>query len=122
MPAGRPTKYKPEFCQTVIDCGKDGMSKTEMAVECGVSWSTFHDWMDAHPEFRDAVKDAARQSQAWWERNGRLATFGQVDGFNATSYIFQMKNRFPDDWRDKQERELSGGLSINVVDGYPDPE
>jgi len=47
-------------------------------------------------------------SQGWWESKGREATFGGVPNFNATSFIFNMKNRFPADWRDKQDHELTG--------------
>ena len=49
-----------------------------------------------------------RASEAWWERQGRLATFGHIEGFNATSYIFQMKNRFRADCRDRHDHEVSG--------------
>lgn len=103
MAAGRPSDYDPAFCERVIDLGKEGASKAEMAAELGVVRQTLDNWCDAHPEFLDAVKEALGYSQAWWEKQGRLATFGGADGFNATSYIFNMKNRFPSDWRDKQE-------------------
>jgi hypothetical protein len=36
-------------------------------------------------------------------------------GFNATSYIFNMKNRFPSDWRDRQDVDVTsngGPLTI----------
>jgi hypothetical protein len=108
MAGGRPTKYKREMCATVIECGKEGMGKAEMACELGIHHSTFAAWQEKHPEFSEAVKEALLNSQAWWERNGRVATFGGVEGFNATSYIFQMKNRFPLDWRDKREHEHAG--------------
>lgn len=106
-PGGRPTKYRPEFCDTVIACGKEGMGLAEMAAELGIHYTTFLAWQDEKPEFSNAVKEARRQSQAWWERQGRLATFGGVDGFNATSYIFQMKNRFREDWADRREMDHS---------------
>lgn len=113
MRAGRPTTYDPAYCEKVVELGMQGASKHEMAAELGCGWTTFHRWQDAHEEFRDAVKEAERFSQAWWERKGRVATFGEVPGFNATSFIFNMKNRFPDDWRDKQEQEHTGKL-VNV--------
>lgn len=103
MPAGRPTKYKPEFCETVIECGEQGMGRAEMARELGIDRATLADWVSSKPEFSRAVKEALDASQAWWERKGRSATFGGEDGFNATSFIFNMKNRFPEDWRDKHE-------------------
>lgn len=114
MAGGRPTKYKPEMCETVIECGKEGMSKCEMALQLGIRYSTFNAWEHEKPEFSEAVKEAERFSQAWWERVGRLATIGQVDGFNSTAFIFNMKNRFKEDWRDKHEVEQSGDLNVNV--------
>ena len=48
---------------------------------------------------------------------GRKASFGNLEGFNATAWIFNMKNRFGkmDDfderWSDKQEVEHSGSIS-----------
>lgn len=102
MAGGRPTKYKSEFCDAVIECGKQGFSKTEMAVSLGIAYSSFDLWSNEIPEFSDAVKEARRQSQAWWEAGGRKGTFGEIEGYNSTSYIFQMKNRFRDDWNDTQ--------------------
>lgn len=105
---GRPTKYDPTFCDKVIACGEEGDTLAAMAEACDVHRETLNDWIDEHPEFSDAVKRGLQKAQIWWEKKGRVATFGGVEGFNATSYIFQMKNRFKQDWRDKQETELTG--------------
>lgn len=105
---GRPTDYKPEFCAKVIALGREGASKAEMAHALGCTRQTMDNWAEAHPEFLDAVKEAVEIAQGWWESEGRKATFGGSPGFNATSYIFNMKNRFPADWRDKQDHELTG--------------
>lgn len=83
--------------------GHEGEGMAEAIVACDISRDTFYRWQDIHPEFSDAVKEFRRRSQSWWERKGREATFGEIPGFNSTSFIFNMKNRFPDDWRDKQE-------------------
>ena len=103
MPAGRPSKYKPEFCEQVIEYGKEGMSLHEMALELDICYDTLNEWRKEKPEFSDAVKKALTYSQGWWERLGRTAASGYVNNFNATAYIFNKKNRFPADWRDKQE-------------------
>ena len=112
MPAGQPTRYDPAFCDRIIEMGKYGASKAEMACELGICRKTFLNYENAHPEFLHAVNQAVEYSQAWWERNGRTATFGGVEGFNATSFIFNMKNRFPGDWKDKRETELSGTVEL----------
>lgn len=115
MPAGRPSKFKPEFCAKVLELGREGASKAEMALELDIAYSTFDVWQNENAEFSEAVKAAERLSQGWWEREGRRATFGAMPGFNATSYIFQMKNRFKEDWREKQEVEHSGGVRMVAV-------
>jgi hypothetical protein len=111
MPAGRPTKYKAEMCETVIKAGSQGMTLAEMADILDIDRSTLNDWCEKHEEFSRAVKAGLDKAQAWWERRGREATF-DAQGFSATSYIFQMKNRFKDDWRDKVEQEHSGGIAF----------
>lgn len=112
MPAGRPTKYKPEMCEAVIAAGEDGETLAGMAEAIDVDRSTLNEWVAKHPEFSRAVKRGLQKAQAWWERQGRVATFGGTDGFNATSFIFNMKNRFPEDWRDKQEIATSFSVTL----------
>ena len=108
---GRPSDYDAKFCETVIALGQEGASKAEMAAGCGVTKQTLDNWCEAHPEFFGAVKEAVAFSQAWWEKQGRIATFGGIEGFNATSFIFNMKNRFPDDWREKSEQTVNMNVS-----------
>lgn len=108
MPAGRPSKYDPAFCDTVIEAGANGDTLTAMAEACGVHRETLNDWMEIHPEFSASVKMGLQKAQAWWEQKGKVATFGEQPGFNATSFIFNMKNRFKDDWADVTKAELTG--------------
>ena len=102
------------MCERIIDLGREGAGQCEMAADLDIHYSTFLAWQTEKPEFSDAVKQAVRLSQAWWEREGRKGTFGEYKGFNATSYIFQMKNRFSDDWRDKQDVEHSGAIETTT--------
>lgn len=107
MAGGRPTKYDPVFCERVIEAGAEGKTLAEMADDLDIDRSTLNDWREQHPEFSRAVKRGLEKAQAWWEKNGRLATFGGFDGFNATSYIFQMKNRFSEEWKDRKDIDHS---------------
>lgn len=94
------TKYRPEMCDQIIELGKEGMSKLEMAVTLGIGRAGIDHYAKLHPQFSEALKQALDNSQAWWERQGRQITFAAGPMFNATSYIFQMKNRFREDWND----------------------
>lgn len=115
MPAGRPSKYDPSFCDQVIASGAEGKTLAEMADDLDIDRSTLADWTERHEEFSRAVKRGLEKAQAWWERNGRLATFGGIEGYNSTSFIFNMKNRFKDEWREKVETEHSGQVTVNKV-------
>lgn len=118
MPGGRPTKYKPEFCDVVIASGREGKTLAEMAADLDVGRAAINDWIEKYPEFSCAIKEGLELAQAWWENNGRVATFGGFPGYNATSYIFQMKNRFKEDWRDKQEVDNTLSMSDPMAEMF----
>lgn len=100
---GRPTKYRDSFPKLAFELFKEGASKAEICLELEIGFDAFQDYQEKYPEFSDAVKKGMQVSQGWWEKKGRIATMGGVDGFNAVSFIFNMKNRFKEDWKDKQE-------------------
>lgn len=106
-PVGRPTKYKPEYCQMVVDHLSEGASLTSFAAEIDVARSTINEWIDAHPDFSEAVKRAKAKCAAWWERVGRNGAQG--GDVNPTLVIFGLKNMAADDWRDKQELDHRSG-------------
>ena len=114
MSGGRPSKYDPAFCERVIELGRGGASKAEMCLELDIHHTTLEAWQQRHPEFSEAVKRALWFAQGWWEREGRVNTFGS-DKFHATSYIFQMKNRFRDDWNDRTITEHAGKVQTEEI-------
>jgi hypothetical protein len=102
---GRPTKYRPEYCDQVIAHMKEGASLTSFAAELCVARSTINEWMANNPEFSESVKIGKAACAAWWERLGRNNAMSG-DG-NATLVIFGLKNMAPEDWRDRREFEHS---------------
>lgn len=86
-----------------------------MADELDIDRSTLKDWTETHEEFSRAVKRGVDKAQAWWERHGRIATFGGCEGYNATSYIFQMKNRFREDWQDKTLQDVKTAVAFTLT-------
>jgi transposase len=119
MPAGRPSKYQPSYCDLVIEHMTEGASLTSFAAEIGVARSSINEWMEQNPEFSEAVKIGKAKCSAWWERLGRKnAADG---GGNATLVIFGLKNMAADDWREKQEVEHSGDMSVIFQTVYEQP-
>ena len=115
MPAGRPTKYKPEMCEQLVGLMADGLSKTAACVELGITTQTLYRWGEEKPEFSDAIKKGEEACSHWWECKGRDAVQGEIEGFNATAYVWMTKNIL--NWRDKQEVTGKDGepLSIEIV-------
>jgi len=65
---GRPSKYKEEYCQTVIDVMSQGKSKTAFCHSIGITTATMYHWRDDHPEFLSALKQAEESCRVWWEQ------------------------------------------------------
>ena len=106
---GRPSAYEPEWMlPKIIEVGSRGGSLVQIAVSIGVTRQTIYRWAEEYPEFYYAMEMARLLSQEWWEAQGQLGTFGAIDGYNASSYTFQMKNRFPRDWKDSKQTEIMG--------------
>ena len=80
-PVGRPSKYKPEFCERVIELAKEGCGWADYAAEFEIDRTTLYDWAAAHEDFSTALSRAKVLEQQWWERAGRSGMM--ADKFNA---------------------------------------
>lgn len=111
----RPTKYDASFCERVIELGAQGMSVVEMAADIGVARATLEaNWPEANPEFLEAITLARELSQAWWEKQGRtnLVMAPGMGNFQGSVWSRSMAARFPNDWREKTETTLKGGVTV----------
>lgn len=107
---GRPSGYSDTMCREVINLMAEGLSLTAAMAELGYHRQTAYDWQEAHPEFSDAVKVGQAKRQLFLERRLLSADQGPV----VTSSIFALKNTGTGDWRDKQEVEHSGEMSVTT--------
>ena len=116
MAGGRPTDYRKEHCATVVELGRLGKSKAQIAATLDVARNTLDNWAETHPEFLNALTRAHDLAQAWWEDKGQTGL--ETPGFNSSLWAKQVSCRFRDDYTDVQKRELTGkdGGSIKVED------
>lgn len=143
MAGGRPSKYNPETHLVIVQAlAKRGLTLPQLAETLEVAPSTVSKWMVEHPEFSEAIKEAKDIADDMVE----ASLFQRATGYSAkavkifmpagakeptivpyvenyppdpTAMIFWLKNRKPKDWRDKQEVEHSGGLSVTIIDDIP---
>lgn len=102
----RPTDYRPEYCEQVVELGRQGKSHAQIAAALDVARQTLHNWAAVHPEFLDAITRARDLAQAWFEDKGQEGL--TTSGFNASLWAKQVSCRFRDDYTDTQRTELTG--------------
>jgi len=101
MPGGRPTNYKPEYCQMLIDHMASGLSFETFAAIIDTHRGVLYEWANKHQEFGDAKSTGHEKSELFWSEMGRDGTRGKIPGFIASTWIFTMKCRFK--YRDGSE-------------------
>jgi hypothetical protein len=109
-PGGRPTDYKPEYCQKIIELGKEGYSRAELALALNICKATLLSWGETHPEFLNALNTSQDYSEAWWI--GKSRENSENKNFNAAVFSINMQNRFG--WNKKTE--VSGSVTLKHED------
>jgi hypothetical protein len=102
----RPSEYREEYCEFVIEWGRQGKSKTWMAAQIGVIRETLNEWAKRYPVFSAALSYAKACEQAAWEDMGERGL--NAIGFSATAWSRSMAARFPDEWRESSKHEVTG--------------
>mgnify|MGYP006268994413 CR=1 FL=1 len=106
-PVGRPSSYRREYCEEVIELGKQGKSLAGIAAAFDVDKASVIRWRDEHPDFRTALAKAMTYSQEWWERLG-LEGMQNNKQFNALVWKISMQARFREDYTERRVQEVSG--------------
>lgn len=133
---GRPTKYREEYCEkiiqffnrpktkilTTVTTGKNDYEKVEekevaaplptlsgFALSINVNMDTLNQWCKVHPEFSESYKQAKELEAEFVVENAMRNLYAQPFS------IFYMKNCHG--WKDKQELTGadSGPLTIKIV-------
>lgn len=76
-----------------------GFSIKSFAGKINVDEKTIYRWSEKYDDFCQSIKRGRAKSVLYWEQIGILGVMGKIPNFNATAWIFQMKNRLC--WSDK---------------------
>ena len=148
--AGRPTKFKKEFCEVTTKLCRLGLTDVELAEFFNVSKSTINLWKKDFPDFSDSI----REGKIIADMKVVDSLYKRANGFTYTevkeeyednqktkttktkktalpdtrAQEFWSKNRRPDLWRDKKETDITSGGNpftgvsiISWVDGEGTP-
>lgn len=134
MAGGRPSSYKKEYVAQAAKLAALGATDADMANFFEVAISTFSLWKVKHEEFSEALKGAkevadVRVETALYNRamgyshedmdirvvDGAVVMTPTIKHYppDTTAAIFWLKNRKPDEWRDKRDIEHSGQIDLS---------
>lgn len=141
---GRPSKYKPELDEQAEKLCRLGATDKEIAAFFGVRESTLNNWKLRHPSFVESLKRGkdevdglveqslfrramgySHQSEKVFQYQGAIVRAKTVEHYppDTTACIFWLKNRQPDNWRDRREDSQGGddvqGLLRKLIAGLP---
>ncbi len=133
---GRPTDYRPEYCEQVEKLCRLGATDKEIADFFGKAESTINLWKLEHPDFSESIKkgkidaDAKVASSLYHRALGYKHAAVQIfnDGGtplvvdyikhyapDTTAAIFWLKNRRKEQWRDRHEVETTQNVNVTVT-------
>ena len=118
-PVGRPSLYKPEYCEEVIALGKIGKSVEAIGAILGVGTKTLYNWRDEHPDFLHALELAKEFELQWWEdiAQTHMIENKESDKINATIWSRSMAARFPKKYRESTKTEITGADGAPLLSG-----
>lgn len=133
LPTGRPSSYKPEYDEQARKLCLLGAVDKELADFFNVCEATINNWKNDFPSFLVSIKQGKEQADSdvadrLYQRAmgythaeeeikviaNEVVRVPTVKHYppDATSAIFWLKNRRKSDWRDKQEVEHTGNVTI----------
>lgn len=127
---GRPTKYNGDLVNFIMHLAKEGKTDKQIASATGISERTLNLWKHRYPNFLQSLKEnkasiddlveasLLNRAMGYTHKDckpvmyeGKVTDVFEYDKHippDVTSCIFWLKNRRPDEWREKQEFEHSG--------------
>lgn len=117
---------------------RDGLTEEQIAANMGICRDTLIQWKKRYPDISDTLKKGKevvdRQVENALLKRALGYKYTEVTkeriegGFvvtkevtkevvpDTTAQIFWLKNRKPNEWRDKQNVELEGEIGVNIID------
>lgn len=114
---GKRAKSKSEYWLTddglilLEGWARDGLTDEQIANNIGIVPSTFYDWKKKYPKFSDTLKKG-KEVVDFEVENALLKSAKEG---NVTAQIFWLKNRKPDIWRERQDKNNSNNDKVEEL-------
>jgi len=114
-PIGRPSKYRPEYCQIAVEMGLHGKTIAGLAAALTVSRECIYQWARDHEAFSDALSRMRELSQTWWEDHAQAHLTAKH--YQAQLWRYSMAGRFKDDYG---EQNKTVDVTVTLRDALAD--
>lgn len=128
---------EPEGLLKIEGWARDGLTDEQIAYNMGISVATLYNWKKSHLEILEALKKGkevidrqvenallkralgyryTEQTKEFVPELGKMVVTKEVTkevAGDTTAQIFWLKNRKPNEWRDKRDVEMSGEVKTN---------
>ena len=109
---------KPKYDKWITEDGllritgwaRDGLTDEQIAQNMGIAPGTFYKWQNEHSEIREALKEGKAPVDI--EIENKLLEKARAG--DMTAILFWLKNRRPDKWRDRRDKEETTDKTILV--------
>ncbi len=113
-PGGRPSIYKPELGQMLIEAMATGLSAEAAAAKVGIGARTLFTWQQQHPQFQQAIQEGRHRALLFWEERAIAIAHGKPGNAQLITLALKNRSRAASGWHhDVQKTELTG------ADGAP---
>lgn len=90
---------------------RDGLTDEQIAKNMNIGLTTFYEWKKRYPEFRESLKE----NKDVVDRKVENALLKNALNGNVTAQIFWLKNRKPNEWREKREAEVNDEQQSSAI-------
>ena len=113
-------KYKPEFCEQLVEHMSQGLSFRSFAGRIEVVRSTMYEWLKSQPEFAKAKSVGEDKRMMYYEQLASAKASGKkIQGFDHKrsdfrAIEFMLKTQYHEEYSDKKDVTHSGEIKINI--------
>ena len=108
---GRPTKYRSEYCDLVLERMSEGLSLTAFAGSIKCNTDTIMEWIATHEDFSEAVTKARNARTCFLERK----LLAVKNGSEAATSIFALKNACPSEWKEVRYENVEHSVNLDGI-------
>ena len=113
--AGRPTKYKPETVEKILEALRGGNTRRASCAVADVSQDSLALWLRIYPEFAEAVEKAEGKAEA---KMVSIIRDASETTWQAAAWWLERKHKA--EWSSRVEQTGADGSPVKVIVEYSD--